>query len=199
MDDRKLQAVREALAWEAAYYKREHLSGKGAFLPSLDVLDSDFAQALELFGIKGGRLLEIGTGLGTQARCFARLGFEVTATDVSPTCVDTARIAAAKAGDCGNIEFVADNILLTVLQGPYDLITDRGCYTLMQEWMREQYCRNVRRLLAPAGWLLIKIDAGRRDEIRSLETCFRILQSCPSRYSLEWGHEAYFFVMRPRA
>ena len=162
------------------------------------MLDTDFAQTLELFGIKGGRLLDIGTGLGTPARCFARLGFEVTATDVSSTCVDTARITAIEAGDSGNIEFIADNILTTVLQGPYDLITDRGCYTLLQEkWMRERYCRSVRRLLAPAGWLLIKVDAGECDTIiRPLETSFRILQSCSSSYSMEQSPKAHFFVMR---
>jgi hypothetical protein len=65
--DRKFEIVCNALAWEARYRKEEHLSGEGLFLPPADSLDPDFTQALELFGIKCGRLLDIGTGFGLQA------------------------------------------------------------------------------------------------------------------------------------
>jgi hypothetical protein len=98
--------------------------------------------------------------------------------------VDTARIAAAPAGNFENINFVTDNILTTVLQGPCDLITDTGCYTLLEQWMQEQYCRNIHRLLAPAGWLLIKVNAD-SDEIRPLEASFRIEFSTHGRFGLQ--------------
>lgn len=83
MNDRELQTACLALKWEARYRKGEHLSGKGAFLPVMDALDPDFAQAIDQFAIKSGKLLDIGTGMSIQARHFSRLGFQVTATDVS--------------------------------------------------------------------------------------------------------------------
>lgn len=193
MDENKLHTVAIALQWEARYRKGEHLVGKGAFLPELDSLDKDFAKALDLFGVKSGRLLDIGTGLGVQARHFSRLGFTVTATDVSSTAVEYARKAAVAAGD--QIEFLADDILRTALRGPYDLIVDRGCYTLLHDWMREDYCCNVYNLLAPEGLLFLKIDAQKKAVTEQLADRFRVIHTYETSYHLEIGPKAVFNVL----
>lgn len=193
MDERTLNIVAAALQWEARYRKGEHLAGTGAFLPPIDGLDPDFVQALSLFGLKGGRLLEIGAGLGEQAMHFSRLGFKVTATDVSTTAVEHARKAADEVGD--EIEFLADDILRTTLRGPYDLIVDRGCYTLLaEEWMREKYCRTVHGLLAQQGLFFLKTDAKKKNVARELENRFRLLESWETRYHDKAGPKAAFHV-----
>jgi len=48
MDEKKLKTGAIALNWEARYRKGEHLGGKGAFLPDLNILDTDFAKAINL-------------------------------------------------------------------------------------------------------------------------------------------------------
>ena len=190
MDEKTLNIAAAALQWEARYRKGEHLAGKGAFLPKIDEFDPDFEQALSLSRLKGGRLLEIGAGLGDQARHFSRLGFQVTATDVSPTAVEHARKMTNEAGD--KIEFLVDDILRTALLGPYDLIVDRGCYTLLaEEWMCEEYCRTVHGLLAPQGLLFLKTDA-KNTVTEELTSRFVVLYSLESRYHEEKGPKAAF-------
>lgn len=200
MDEKKLKTACIALGWEARYRKGTHLTGKGAFLPELDILDKDFVEALELFNIMGGRLLDIGTGLGMQAIRYAQLGFDVTAIDVSPTSIENARIKAAKESiDPGLLTLVTDNILASALKGPFDLIADRGCYTLLKDWMLEDYCCNVHRLLSPYGLFLLKVDAGKSEKTKFLETYFRILQSWNTHYPGEQkqGPLADFFILKP--
>lgn len=187
------------LGWEARYRKGEYLTGNRSFLPELDLLDKDFAKALEFFGIIGGRLLDIGTGLGMQAIRYAQLGFDVTATDVSPTSIEIARINAAKESiDPGLLTLVTDNILASALEGPFDLIADRGCYTLLKDWMLEDYCSNVHRLLSPNGLFLLKVDAGKNEKTKFIETYFRILQSWNTNYhgKQKQGPKADFFILK---
>lgn len=95
--------------------------------------------------------------------------------------------------------FVADNILTSALQEPYDLITDRGCYTLLQDWMRDDYCRNVHRLLSPDGLFLLKIDAKKKGNVDSLASLFRIEKTWDTDYQGggSRGPLASFFIMKP--
>lgn len=186
--------------WEARYRDGEYLAEKGAFLPQLDELDLDFSQALELLGANSGKLLDIGTGLGGQAIRYAHLGFEVTATDVSLTSVNIAEKKAAEAkANPGSLTFVADNILTSALQGPFDVITDRGCYALLQGRMQEDYCRNIHRLLSPKGLFLLKMDAKKIERINPLITFFHVVKSWDTHYhgKQKRGPEAHFFILTP--
>lgn len=200
MDEKKLKTVAITLRWENRYRSGEHLTGDGSFLPMLDTLDCDFTKALELFGIQNGKLLEIGAGLGMQAVCYAKLGFDVTAIDVSPTAMETARKKAAERDiSPGSLTFAADNILMTNLQESFDIIADRGCYATLKKWELEDYCRNVHRLLNPDGLFLLKINAGQYKMTKPLETRFRVLQSCDTYYHGEprQGPPAIFFILKP--
>jgi SAM-dependent methyltransferase len=199
-DENKLKTVAIALRWENRYRASEHLTGEGAFLPELDSLDRDFAESLEQFDVQGGKLLEIGAGLGMQAVRYAQAGFDVTAIDVSATAMEHARNRAAQAGaGRGSLRFVADNILLTRLDETFDVIADRGCYTTFKQWELEDYCRNVHRLLRPDGLFLLKVNAGEYGMTGPLEARFRILHARDTYYhgGERQGPPAGFFILKP--
>lgn len=199
-DKNKLESIATSLLWESRYRKGEHLAGRGAFLPGLDAIDKDFAEAFRLYGRNSGKLLEIGAGLGMQAIRYAQYGFAVTATDVSGTAVEIARGNAAKAEiPAASLNVVTDNILSSTLQEKFDLVADRGCFTLFKAWEHEDYCRNVRRLLNDNGLFLLKVDAGSRATVKSLETHFCIERSWGTFYhgGQQQGPPANFFILKP--
>ncbi len=200
MNDEKLKTLAITLRWEARYRQGEHLTGEGAFLPELATLDRDFAEALDRFGVRRGRLLEIGTGVGRQAICYARAGFEVTAVDVSATAIEQARRHAEMAGlGADTLRFAADNILHTGLKDRFDVIADRGCYATLKVWEWPVYARNVHGLLKPDGLFLLKINAGQQKRLGPLEAYFLIEQSYDTHYHGEprQGPPAGFFILKP--
>jgi hypothetical protein len=181
MDERKLQATMHALGWEARYRKRASGRDTGnAFLRNLATLDGDFAEALSSLGVRSGRLLEIGAGLGEQAIQYALRGFDVTATEVSDTAIRQASALAEGVG--AKVSFVNDNILLTRLDGLFDIIADRGCFTILPQDLLGDYGRNVARLLASDGHLLLKVDAPNQAKIEALQEYLVQLSCLSSHY-----------------
>ena len=88
------------------------------------------------------RVLEIGCGNGSSAIYLAQQGFSVTAIDISPTAIETARARAADAGV--EIDFVATHIGgFETPPEPFDLIFDRGAY----HCIRKVYLRGLLDLL----------------------------------------------------
>jgi 2-polyprenyl-3-methyl-5-hydroxy-6-metoxy-1,4-benzoquinol methylase len=118
-------------------------------------LDADVSAAVGGLGTEVGRLLTIGEGPGTQAIELARLGWKVTATDVSQVAVGKARARAAAEGV--SVEFLVDDIVSTRITGRYRVIVDRGCFHTLEPVERPAYVRNVHRLLEPGGFLLLKV------------------------------------------
>lgn len=205
MDENKLQATLHALEWEARYRKRASGQDTGsAFLKEIEGLDADFAEALSRLGLRRGRLLEIGAGLGDQAVQYARMGFEVTATEVSDTALAQGAALASRHGV--EISFVNDNILFTRLEGAFDVIADRGCYTIQPKDFLGHYARNTARLLAPEGYLLLKVDKKNEDKLAALQGHFEMLDSSDSHYRKGYGkagerlsNNAVFAVLKRRA
>ncbi len=117
-------------------------------------LDPDVDRALDQLGIARGRFLDLGTGPGTQAIEMAGRGFEVTASDLSPSAVAKASARAARQG--AHVHFLADDILATKLHGPFDLVLDRGCFHVFGPDRRAEYVATVARLVAPGGHLFLK-------------------------------------------
>ena len=117
-------------------------------------LDRDLAAALERHGIASGRVLDLGTGPGTQAIALAERGFAVTGADIAAAAIDY----AAQSADKRKVEvtWAQDDILATRLTGPFDVIFDRGCFHVIDPTKRESYVRTVHGLLAPSGWLFLK-------------------------------------------
>lgn len=117
-------------------------------------LDPDLEAALKRAGLKRGRLLDLGTGPGTQAIELAARGYEVTASDLSATAIARASEAAAARGVA--VKFVVDDVLASRLEGTFDAIFDRGCFHVLAPADRTRYVEVVAARLAPGGLLLLK-------------------------------------------
>lgn len=139
--------------WEKLYLQEE-VETMPWFHP---VLDLDLDQALHKFKIYSGDALDLGSGPGTQAIALAERGFNVTATDVSPSAIRKARERAEKEhGMDSDIEFLHDDILNTGLKKQFDIIFDRGCFHVIPPAKRKVYVKIVERLLKPGGYLFLK-------------------------------------------
>jgi 2-polyprenyl-3-methyl-5-hydroxy-6-metoxy-1,4-benzoquinol methylase len=117
-------------------------------------LDPDFERGLNAMRIETGQLLDIGTGPATQAMALARMGFTVTATDISATAVEFAREKAKQQGL--DIDFQHDDILHTKLEKQFDVILDRGIFQNILPERRAEYIDTLHRLLKPSGVLFLK-------------------------------------------
>ncbi len=113
-------------------------------------LDDDLAAALQSERLTSGRVLDIGTGPGTQAAELAKLGFQVTATDLSAAAI---ALAAPRSRD---VIWIQDDILASKLGGSFDLIFDRGCFHVVEPASRPDYVRQLHRLIRPGGHVFIK-------------------------------------------
>ncbi|MGZ3871806.1 MAG: class I SAM-dependent methyltransferase [Mucilaginibacter sp.] len=197
MDEQAVKKVIIALNWEKKY--RENLQDINYFLEPLPTLDSDFENFLNEHPFTGADTLDIGTGTGEQAIFLAKKGMKVTATDVS---------AAAILKACGNakdhdaeVNFIVDNILLTKLTGRFDLIIDRGCYTVIPAPFKDDYIGAIKSLLKPEGTLLIKTDKkkGQRKPFTANEA-FETEITDGTAYKTTAGKvvPTYFFVVKKR-
>lgn len=142
----------EPTTWWEGLYATSDVASLPWYTPNLD---SDFEKALEAHGRKGARVLDLGTGPATQAMNLARRGFQVFATDISPSAIKKAK-AAAKVARLP-IEFRVDDILQSKLEANLvDAIVDRGVFHVLPPEKRPVYVATVRRILRPKGWLLLK-------------------------------------------
>lgn len=117
-------------------------------------LDPDLEGALARHGVTSGAALDIGTGPGTQAMALAERGYRVTGTDLAEAAVEQ---AAAKARERGlAVDFKADDILNSKLEGPFDFAFDRGCFHVLPPSARADYVRTLAGLLGPSGYLFLK-------------------------------------------
>ena len=137
--------------WESIYR-----ATRGEALPWYTAeLDPDLAAALAAADLSAGRLLDLGCGTGSQSIQLAQRGFDVTGTDISETAVSAARNEAARAARI--IPFFQDDIRHSLLQGPFDIIFDRGCFGVLSESDRAGFARTIHRLLKPGGRFYLKV------------------------------------------
>ena len=136
--------------WEK-FYREQNVENMPWFTP---VLDEDFVQGLKELNIYSGRVLDLGTGPGTQATALAELGFDVVASDISGSAIKKAEARAQEKGL--PVCFVQDDILATHLKGPFDIVFDRGIFHVFPPAKRTDYVRNVHDLLKEGGYLFLK-------------------------------------------
>jgi 2-polyprenyl-3-methyl-5-hydroxy-6-metoxy-1,4-benzoquinol methylase len=136
--------------WEDRY-REEEIESMPWFHPDID---PDIDRILRRLDLQGGAVLDLGSGPGTQAIAIARRGFRVTGTDISDTAVMKARIRAER--EKIPVEFIRDDILESRLEGPYDLVLDRGCFHVLDPDHRSHYRDIVFGLTRPGGHLILK-------------------------------------------
>ena len=117
-------------------------------------LDPDLAAALREHGLAGGRLLDLGTGPGTQAIALAARGFDATGSDLSATAVARATELALARGV--RVTFVQDDVLASRLTGSFAAVFDRGCFHVIDPASRPVYVASVAAWLAPGSLLFLK-------------------------------------------
>jgi cyclopropane fatty-acyl-phospholipid synthase-like methyltransferase len=118
-------------------------------------LDTDIDRALKAHRLRGGRILDLGTGPATQAMNLAKRGFDVVATDISASAIKKAKASAKEAGL--SITFLVDNVLKSKLApNLVDAIMDRGVFHVLPKEKRPVYVETVHRVLRANGWLFLK-------------------------------------------
>lgn len=163
--------------WWEDVYRKSDVTDLPWYSP---VLDADFERALKAHVPAEGRVLDLGTGPATQAIQLAKRGYDVVATDIASSAIAKARHAAAKEGV--RIDFRVDDILDSQLPDALvDAIMDRGVFHTLEPESRPRYAAEVRRILRPEGFLLLKAfsDKERRQggpyhfSPSELRACFR--------------------------
>jgi 2-polyprenyl-3-methyl-5-hydroxy-6-metoxy-1,4-benzoquinol methylase len=137
-------------SWEELYTSGE-VENLPWYWPSLD---PDLDAALARHGLTSGRVLDQGTGPGTQAIALAERGFTVTATDLSPAAIAYATRRAKERGVM--VSFVEDDVLASHLAGPFDAVFDRGCFHTLAPEKRPGHAETMARLIPPRGFLFVK-------------------------------------------
>lgn len=111
----------------------------------------------------GGRALDVGCGLGTEAGHLHRLGWHVAGVDLSPVAVEM-----AAQHNPGPSYLQADLLRLPLLSTSVDAALDRGCFQYLAPGDRPGYAAELRRVLQPDGKLLLRASlrrAGIRNDI----------------------------------
>ncbi|MUG96237.1 methyltransferase domain-containing protein [Scytonema sp. UIC 10036] len=132
-------------------YREERVESLPWFNPTLD---GDLDEALTKLNISTGMALDLGTGPGTQAIILAERGYKVTATDISATAINQARVAAGEKGL--DIAFRQDDILNSNLSLEFDFVFDRGCFHVLPPNRRQDYVLAVHSLIKHKGYLFLK-------------------------------------------
>lgn len=120
-----------------------------------DAWIADLIKALELRGLQGKRLLDVGCGTGKSFLSMLAGGWEVTACDISPAMLELAR---EKAGDA--VELAVADMLDLPRFGEFDLVwalDDAVNYLLSPEELRLALA-GMRANLAPTGLLLFDVN-----------------------------------------
>ncbi len=144
--------IRSFPDWETLYKNQEVKS-----MPWYnESLDPDLELELDKMKIKKGSLLDLGTGPGTQATKLFERGFDVTASDLSPTSIHKASVRYNKNMN-NKIKFIVDDILDSHLSSnEFDFIFDRGCFHVISPEKRSIYTEEVNRILKEGGLLFLK-------------------------------------------
>jgi SAM-dependent methyltransferase len=111
----------------------------------------------------GGRAIDIGCGLGTEAAFLHRAGWHVVGIDLV-----AAALTGAAARNPGPSYLLADLSRLPLAPAAFDVALDRGCFHYLSPSDRSGYAGQVRRVLRPGGKLLLRASlrtAGERNDM----------------------------------
>jgi SAM-dependent methyltransferase len=124
----------------------------------------ELVSALEDGWLPGsGRAVDVGCGLGSEARYLASAGWQVVGVDLSEVAV-----ARAAAENDGAAFLRADVRQLPFGRHSVDAALDRGCFHYLAGDDRQRYADELGRVLRPGGKLLLRASlraAGARNDI----------------------------------
>jgi SAM-dependent methyltransferase len=155
-DDAEQRAARRTREhWEAKYQHCETPWDDGQPWRPLPDLLARFAP-------QGGRLLDIGCGLGGKAAQMAALGYRVLGVDISQAAINEAKRLNTSVD--GTLELRRANFLHESPDTPFDLAFDRSVWATFDESGRNAFASQVTRWLAPGGhWISLTGCADNRD------------------------------------
>lgn len=111
----------------------------------------------------GGRVLDVGCGLGAEAGHLAAVGWQAVGIDLS-----SAALASAAVGHDDAAFLRADVRALPFGAYHFDAAVDRGCFHYLLAGDRARYADELRRVLRPGGKFLLRASlraAGERNDI----------------------------------
>ena len=103
----------------------------------------------------GQAALDVGGGSGQDAVHLARVGWRAAGVDVSAEALALARQRSTREG-VSVAWHQADVLALPFPDASFHLVTDRGCFHHIPDAQRDAYAREVARVLAPGGTLLLR-------------------------------------------
>ena len=145
-----MNKMKDASSWDELY-KKQDIKKLPWFNPKLDF---DLQEFILKYNAEKSSILNLGESPGTQAVELSKLGFEVTAIDISRNAIEKARKLAKK--NKVIVDFRIDNVINIKIKKKFDYIFDRGCFHVLNPNERERYIKNVYSLLNKKGYLLLK-------------------------------------------
>jgi SAM-dependent methyltransferase len=104
--------------------------------------------------IPPGKAIALGCGVGRETIYLAKKGFDVIGLDFSPTAIKQARRRAKVEGV--EVPFIVDDLTnLRHVRGTFDLVTDFGALSDMNQETRDFYTENVLPLTYPGSRYLM--------------------------------------------
>lgn len=145
--------------WDLAYAEGDHLEHWESPHPPQELV------AILAAGLvpAGGTVLDVGCGAGADTIFTAHLGFRAIGIDTSAKALDIARSRALEAGVSADFR-LADATDLPIAAGSIDFATDRGCLHAIDHDLRQDYARELHRVLRPEARLLLRGAAEDDDE-----------------------------------
>lgn len=135
-----------------------------------------------------GRVLDMGSGLGTKAIFMASHGWQVTAVEAVPRALDEARKRASQAGV--QIDFRRGDVTrldALQLQPGYKLVFDFGCFHGLSGRGRDAYAHGVGAVTRPGATLLMMAFLRPVPPIMTGVTEAELLQRFTG-WKLAWAH-----------
>ncbi len=99
------------------------------------------------------KVLEVGCGLGNNLRFLARAGFDTFGIDISEHAVERAGTLLGEEGLSADLR-ACSAAALPFDDEAFDLVVDRGTFTVLPSPIFEQAFAEIRRVLRPSGHLL---------------------------------------------
>jgi ubiquinone/menaquinone biosynthesis C-methylase UbiE len=150
------------LEWFETLYREA--GDNASVIPWADMtVNPGLATWLEFTGTDGTgrRALVAGCGLGDDAEALAAIGFEVTAFDISATCIEWCRRRFGKSP----VEYCIADLFASPSswERAFDFVLEAYTLQVLPEEIRPEAIRRIARFVAPGGTLLV-IARGREPD-----------------------------------